>query len=211
MIETRFSNLPVITQIVLGLDYACWDEIDAKFQSRKFSFLQAVWFFGSYARMEWAVKQLNDGKVSLMEFNWLLPNLWAHSDPDDTHPAFLKVWRDAFVWNKGKYLKDDEAIRLPSSKMLDIYRGQLNDDGTYGISWSLSYDVAKKFAKGAWYRCPVEGIVFKAQVPRSKVMGYMTGRNEAEVIVDPSDLVDPVWVTRFEKRRRGCNGLASKR
>lgn len=200
--ERYGGNLPVITHIVIASDYAHWDELNDQYLSSKPDFEKHVWQFGSYARMDWAVNQLNNRKVSAGTFYVHLPMLWVMSDPDDTDPRFLKVWKTARARNRrvNSYVTDNSQYRLPQGDLLDIYRGQMNDDGKYGISWTLDYRVALKFAKGAWYRCPMPGIVYVSQVRRKNVLAYLNGRNEQEVIIDPKDLIVPQVFARYIKK-----------
>jgi hypothetical protein len=161
---------------------------------------ESVVFVGSYARLKYMVGLMDEG---LIEPEWVyrrLPDEWSASDPDDSDPRFLPLWRDAYAWNGSTYLRDGEDV-LPKHDVLSVYRGQDWAPGPVvpGLAWSLERRVAEKFAKGAALRqAHRPGVVIEAMVLRKDVLAYMTGRNEAEVIVDPADLIMP---TRPRARR----------
>lgn len=142
-----------------------------------------VWLCGSYGRVEMAWRLWNDRLIS---DHWLkknLPELWRGSDPDDTDPRFLQMWEAAHIENGSRYLKD--GVGLPRQRVLDVYRGQ-DRNVKPGIAWSLSRDIAEKFARGAALRqSHRDGEVLHARVRRDSILGYMTGRKEEEVIFDP--------------------------
>ena len=48
---------------------------------------EAIDFIGSYARFDWAVKNLPRPRLLT-----LLPELWVAADPDDTKPEYLELW-----------------------------------------------------------------------------------------------------------------------
>ena len=65
-----------------------------------------------------------------------LPGCGRGSDPDDTDPRFLDLWKRARIANGGSYLRDGKA--LPRRRILQVYRGQ--DEGApFGIAWSLDW------------------------------------------------------------------------
>jgi hypothetical protein len=135
---------------------------------------------GSYARFDWAYKNLPRPLLLKM-----LPELWTGSDPDDTCPEYLQLWKDAFVANKDRIIFDDKSVRLPA--VSTIYRGQLKD-ASVGISWSLDINVAKKFARTGGLRHMINnGMILKAKVNRKHVLAYLRGRGEQEIIVDPKN------------------------
>jgi len=86
---------------------------------------------------------------------------------------------------RGAFMRDGERAALAAMpERLTIYRGaQLRNAS--GWSWSLDVERARWFAV-RWHRG--EGIVIHATVARSDVIGYLDGREEAEIVCDP-DLV----------------------
>lgn len=137
---------------------------------------KAVWLVGSYARMGWALRALPRPLLLRM-----LPELWCGSDPDDSDPAFLQLWRAAFQANGGEIITDSQP--LPAAGQLLVYRGQLGDK--LGISWTLDRKIARKFAMNGGQRVVTEGgVILERSVPRRHILAYLTGRGEQEIIVD---------------------------
>ena len=110
----------------------------------------------------------------------MLPGTWSRSEPDDTDPRWLALWTDAA--ESGRV----ETDPLPDGDPLTIYRGEPEAPaaGPRGIGWSLSRDTATSFAlRPRWSQGT--GVILEGSVPRRDVLGYVTHRNEAEVIVEP--------------------------
>jgi hypothetical protein len=114
------------------------------------------------------------------EFRALLPGVWSGAEPDDTDPLWLKLWTEAA--KSGRV----EQEPMPEGDPLTIYRGEpeVPKSKTRGIAWSLERDVAKFFAlRRPW--SDGTGVVLETTVPRDAVLGYVTDRQEAEIIVTP--------------------------
>lgn len=152
-------------------------------------FTKALWRVGSYSRLEFTIDQLDKGNATLDKVIPILPQLWSGSDPDDTNQRFFDLWLLAYEANDYKTIYD-EGKKLPWKKILTIYRGQ--DEGApAGIAWSLSEEIAQKFANGAATRqYNRAGIIYKAKIARKNVIAYLTGRGEQEVIVNPLHFID---------------------
>ncbi len=181
-------SLPFISALVIARDLASADRSLQWLRDGTHDWGRAEVFCGSYGRLDLRVRAWDEGLITDEQALTDLPSTWSGSDPDDTDPRFLALWKTAFAANGGTYLRDPEDAVLPGISVLTVYRGQ--DYGApFGIAWSLDPMVAAKFANGAATRQRNRGgVVYRAIVPRNKVMGYMTGRKEAEVIVDPADL-----------------------
>lgn len=146
-------------------------------------FDDATAFVGSYGRLEFALWAKKNGYTTLDHLLNILPDLWRGSDPDDSKVEYHALWLQAWEKNNRKTILDGK--HLPRGKYLTIYRGQDEDQPT-GISWSLREEVARKFANGAATRqLNRGGVVYEGQVLRSKIIAYLTLRNEEEVIVSP--------------------------
>lgn len=131
---------------------------------------------GSYARFEWCVKNLPRAQLLRM-----LPDLWVWSDPDDSDPAYLALWREAYTRNGRAPVT--LGAPLPPGDVFTVYRGQIGEAA--GLSWTLDRDVARKFSRTGGLRTVSSGgRVISRRVIRSKILAYLTDRNESEVIVD---------------------------
>lgn len=186
-------NLPFVSAFIMARDLASADRSLEWLREGKHTWGRAEAFCGSYGRLDLRVRARAEGLITDGQAFSDLADAWSGSDPDDTDPRFLALWKEAFA-HEGTYLRDIADKTLPGTKVLTVYRGQ-DKDAPFGISWSLNMRVAIKFANGAATRQHARGgVVYKATVDRSHVMGYMTGRNEAEVIIDPVNLRSPkVW------------------
>lgn len=152
-------------------------------------FERALLFVGSYGRLDFVIRAIADARVDATVVFEMLPELWRGSDPDDTDPRFLDLWTDAWNANGRETITDGRP--LPKGEILTVYRGQdeVVDPAAYGIAWSLDQDIAEKFARGAATRQMNRGgTVYSALVHRKNIMGYLTGRGESEVIVNPLHL-----------------------
>lgn len=174
----------------MGSAERAWAEMEAGMP-----FGRALWFVGSFSRMDFALRAIAAGFATKDEVIALLPGLWRGSDPDDTDPRFLALWKEALAASGEKYIRDMQA--LPRRSILTVYRGQ--DEGvTVGIAWTLSEDIAGRFAMGSGTRQSHRGgVVYVAQVRRKDVIAYLTRRGEFEIVVDPADLItaenSPGW------------------
>jgi hypothetical protein len=154
------------------------------------SFVHATIHVGSYSRIRWMLDMARAGRVPEATVWDALPAWWPHSDPDDTDPDMLRLWEDAWAANGHRTILDDPDKPLPPGRRLVVYRGQGRDDRA-GIAWSLSEDVARKFANGASVRVPggiPNPVVYTARIHRRMVMAYLTTRREQEVIINPAFL-----------------------
>lgn len=180
-------SLPYITSIIMAGDKLAADRSWEWLKTGYKSFIEAQVFVGSYYRLDFWVRAMEQGFTTLERLLEELPELWRASDPDDTDPRYLRLWKKSWERNGRKYIRDGRPI--PSrTKMLTIYRGQ-DKDVAFGIAWTLDPKIARKFANGASLRVKNRGgIVYRAKVPRTKVMAYLTLRGESEIIIDPKDI-----------------------
>jgi len=185
MIE-RDPRIPFIGALVIAGDRLSAERSD-RWLAEGMPFDDALAFVGSYARLDWALRAQERGATSR---GWLLdrlPHLWSGSDPDDTDPRFLALWREAFARNGHRPILDGR--RLPPGDVLTVYRGQFRD-APLGIAWSLDRRVAEAFARSGGLRGAIQGgVVLTRSARRRDVLAYLTGRDESEVIVDPSLLL----------------------
>lgn len=181
MVETD-PRLPFITALVMAGDARSAERSKRWVEDGTHPFDQAINYVGSYARFEFALWGIEHGHTTQEALFADLPDLWRGSDPDDTDPRALALWKAAHAANKGRYIRDGRP--LPRGRTIRVYRGQ--DDGApFGIAWTTDLAIAEKFARGAATRQDNRGgRVFEVNVPRDQVIAYITGRNESEVILD---------------------------
>jgi hypothetical protein len=178
-------RLPFISALIMAGDKRSADAA-TKMLADGESYHSAQTRVGSYFRLDWSVRAMEAGHVSLDDLLDELPELWRGSDPDDLDPRYLDLWKKAFVRNGRKYVRDGRA--LPRTKLLTIYRGQ-DEDAEFGIAWTTNPKIAAKFANGAATRESHRGgVVYYATVARNNVLGFVTGRGENEIIVDPRNV-----------------------
>lgn len=179
----RDPALPFMTALVMSGDEG--GALRADFQLEDGDPWERVYgLIGSYARSQWVLRHIDDGSIPR---DWAIENimhLWRDSDPDDTDPRWLLLWVEAFRRNGHVALTDGER-KLPSTKMLTVYRGQIGE-GVPGLAWSTNRKVAERFALTGGGREQREGgVLLEATVPRTAVFAYLTGRNEDECVVSP--------------------------
>jgi len=191
-LHEKNPSLPFPTLIVMAGDIASRDIAD-RFVSEGMPALEAAMYIGSYARLDWLVEQYEKGNLPA---NWLLdefPSEWSGADPDDTDPKFLKLWESAWRMNNCTVLCSDEGLppTIAQVEVITVYRGQIHFDDPLGIAWTTDRKVAIKFAKGAGLRVRVANPIspLQARIRVCDIYGYLTGRGESEVVLDPSKLL----------------------
>ena len=92
--------------------------------------------------------------------------------------------------NQPTYLMEqDEYIQFKTlDDTVTVYRGVTphNAKSVKALSWSLNQETAEWFA----HRFGENGTVYEAQIDKKHIYAYFSGRNESEVIVDPSYLTN---------------------
>lgn len=183
----KHPDLNPITASVMGQDFAQAERAFAKVEAGEWDVDRALTLTGSFARLDLADRLYAAGYLPLAEYHQRLPELWRGSDPDDTDPRWLRLWRLAWMRNKRRIIRDGGP--LPRRRPLIVYRGQ-PENATLGIAWTTDQAIAEKFAKGAGARVPTpDGVIYKAYVNPQMVLAYLTERGESEVIVDPAYLI----------------------
>lgn len=108
---------------------------------------------------------------------------------------------DGFVFNDADFIKtlnstkdgaEDLALlhEMYTDDTLTIYRGEDEKSNSYksALSWTLSLDMAKFFANR--YNKTNSGKVYQATVAKEDILAYLPEREEEEVIVKSSDLIN---------------------
>ena len=186
--ELREKNpkLPLITAIVMAGDMRSAERMFDYMKHGKYEYAQAVHLVGSYSTLNFALRAHEEGYATMDAILDELPDLWRGSDPDDTDPRFLDLWRRAWERNGRRYLRDGAALPRPHN--LIVYRGQDEND-PMGIAWTLDIEIARKFARGAGMRVSdYQGTVMIGKVARRDVLAYLTKRGEQELIIDPRNV-----------------------
>jgi hypothetical protein len=77
-------------------------------------------------------------------------------------------------------------------RRVTIYRGTVDEEkgGAIGFCWTLSRDIAVWFATkhGRFHNRSSPPVLLAAAVPRTRVVGLLTGRKEDEVLIMPRSL-----------------------
>lgn len=178
--ELKAQNpaLAFITAYIMAGDYVTAEVMTDAVINKLMTASDAVNRIGSYARFQWAVANLP--KPELMK---KLLELWRGSAPDDTNLEYLELFRERAATEKRGYAADGLLLPQEKDKFL-VYRGQQPGDPR-GFSWTLDKETAVKFANGAGLRVPTGGgVIYNLEIDRECILAYITGRGEAEIIVD---------------------------
>lgn len=100
--------------------------------------------------------------------------------------------------DKNTLMSDEErAVVNGLPDKITVYRGVdvRGNKNPKGLSWTLSIDTARFFAK----RWNQGGFVYMAEVNKEDVLAYFATRNESEVIIDIDKLKDIQLVETIEK------------
>jgi hypothetical protein len=182
----KHPGLSHVTAFIMAGDNRSAERAYGYLKSGEWDVDKAINLTGSYARLAFADRLYEEGLLPLATYHRMLPELWRGSDPDDTDPRWLRLWKQARI-RKGRLIHDGKP--LPKRGRVDgqvvIYRGQ-PADAPLGIAWTTDKKIAEKFANGAGARVPTPGgVVIVGNVHPDAVLAYLTGRTESEVIVDP--------------------------
>lgn len=181
-LAARYPGLPAMTLSIMGGDLASMRHWRAKWAAGDVGGAVAVAMTGSYYRWALAIELVQRGGLDVAWLDENIAGLWTGSDPDDTLPVNLAVWRDA--WRRHGRVPIRDGKPLPAGRRITVFRG----GATYepGCAWTTNPKIAGTFARGAGLRVPIRGgTVVRGTVDRRDVLAYLTGRGEFEVIVDP--------------------------
>jgi len=150
---------------------------------RRGDFLGAVGWYGHEDKLTAVIRWHAAARTPLRE---ALAAAWTSSEwPGRTWNTWylLRLWRDIAA---GERIEDGES--LPPGDPLTIYRGEGWDDEESGIAWTLDAE------RGRWFATTVprvgsrDGRLLTGEAPRAAILGYLTARREAEIIIDPADV-----------------------
>lgn len=110
-------------------------------------------------------------------------NIWQNMRDWKTLLTSRKPGRQYMMdWGERRALENKPAV-------FPVWRG-FNTGGTKrGWSWTTSKDKAEWFARRL-LQDDERPVLAEARVPKSRVIAYLTGRNEKEIVVDPRFLTD---------------------
>jgi hypothetical protein len=182
-LQKKDPTMPDIAALILAGDMLSAQKAQEMLDAGT-PFAEVLPLVGSYAKLDFALRAVEAGKWERRLLIARLPDLWRGSDPDDTDPRFLKLWREARAVNGGTVC-DGAAL---SRGIVTLYRGQL-PDAPLGIAWTRDRKIAEKFALTLGRRAPVSGGAVLLRFARGKdALGYLTRRHESEVVIDPRKL-----------------------
>jgi hypothetical protein len=147
-------------------------------------------------------------KRALVEF-WTVTEAWGGSD---TRHGILEILnRVGYVSDTKKKPRLDR--KYPGYGIVEIWRGNIGEDPREGFCWTTEMATAEFFARhpfsirGAFlglgrdepFGPMKEGAVatvWRGWVYRDDILGYFTGREEHEVIVNGDDIIQYDWYSR---------------
>lgn len=126
-------------------------------------------------------------------------DIWATSENIHEDHHYLKELFQYGNDNFGKYQGDLSS--LPET--MTVYRG-CTEVNKNGWSWTTDYDIAKFFCD----RAAGDGnrLILESTVSKDKVINYLTGRGESEVVINPED-IDFNIKDSFEPNNNSMNQL----
>lgn len=127
--------------------------------------------------------------LSEKDLGRLLSDAWIMTEfPNADKNVSRKEMLDLFKSVSPQCLMDKKELQLYQSlgDTVTVYRGvgSENKDNVKALSWTLDRMTAEWFA----HRFEKEGTVYAAQIKKEFIHAVFNGRNESEVIVDPSHL-----------------------
>ena len=177
--------------LIYSLPPVAWRWVNASYEEKR-KMLATYLAAGEWSRAifiherPWRMTRLDEYWMDMpdtIERNAALLEVWSDTEqPFQFGPVPLRLFTAARA-DRTLYLTDDDAGTKP------ILRGKLTvfrDTGIGekpGIAWTLDRDKAVWFAKR--FRDAADAILITATVDSSKVLAYIVGRGEQEVVVDP--------------------------
>ena len=188
--KLRARGLPAITAMIVAGDILSAERA-TEAVSKGTPAEHAYIMVGSYARWDWCVTMVAEGRLTEQWFQDHIMDLWRSSDPDDENPDYLAIWKVASN-RAGGLLRDGRALpRAGHDGRIRVYRGGSPFTVKKGFAWTTDPKVARKFADGAGTRTRmVNGVVVVGYVKPRHILAYLTERGESEVIVDPATIAN---------------------
>lgn len=134
--------------------------------------------------------------LSIYDYSSFLGSMWTivefpNVDNNITAPEFVKIFRRA---NKTLLMDENEQKQYSAfPEKITVYRGIRGRGSLKALSWTTDIEQAEWFAK----RWDKKGRVYSATARKDDVLAYFCSRNEAEVVVDYTKLMDVSLVKEF--------------
>lgn len=143
----------------------------------------------------------DSGTIDRATLNELLGDMWADAEYPSQHGKQLLLR----LFKAAGYITDAETI-LPDE--VTIYRGQPIGEKP-GLSWTTDIDMGAWFARR--YRDEATALLLRGHVRRDKVLAYLEGRGEHEVVVNPRSIRDVTTIALppVTRRSRASRGVSS--
>lgn len=137
---------------------------------------QALWWYERPFRMSQLYEWFVDAEIGIETVREILPGAWMDTENEEQHrTSSLELFRAAgFV---------TDAPNKPEGR-LTIYHGVENGESELGIAWTLSLDVARWFAQ----RFGRHDHILRGEIDADKILAYLVGRHEEEIVVDPLEV-----------------------
>ena len=94
--------------------------------------------------------------------------------------------------------EDERAALAALPERITVYRG-CTGENKHGWSWTLKPSVARNFAERAYSEGVSDRFVLSTVVDKGDVLGYLTGRDEEEIVLDPDGITNLKQVEHFQK------------
>ena len=129
--------------------------------------------------------------LTATELGKILASAWMRSenpnmDPNVSQSKLIALFKKA----DPRYLMDsEEQLQLAElSDPVTVYRvvTSVNRSRVHAMSWTLNPETAKWFA----HRFGENGTVYEAKIQKAHILALFNGRNESEIVVDPSFLMN---------------------
>ena len=129
--------------------------------------------------------------LNAAELGKILASAWMRSenpnmDPNVSQSKLISLFKKADPRYLMEREEQTELLALPDP--VTIYRGvtSVNKSRVRAMSWTLKYDTANWFA----HRFDEKGTVYEAQIEKEHILALFNGRNESEIVVEPTFLMN---------------------
>lgn len=156
-------------------------------------------------RFEAFIRISND--LSDKEYWNLLGDIWSDTENLWQYHSFVpKLLKSKRAWRENMMDQEEQDLLATLPDYVAVYRGHqyINKDG---YAWSLSYWNAKWFSQR--FNKSKNGVI-KGFVAKENIIACLLGRKEAEVIVDPDNVMDKKPVRFSHSKWKNIRECASK-